>query len=116
MSALDAAVRLAEAVHEEQRLTHVIRSSECPFSHMAVFLTKWADERRESDLHNEREFAPEVEVEWAAMRKCPVCWAAYEAVQDRKVVRRRRGNARAALARIGASEIKRRAKEGARNE
>lgn len=35
------------------------------------------------------------------MRACRICAAAYQAIQDRKAVRRRRGALRAALVRIG---------------
>jgi hypothetical protein len=123
MSALDAAVRLAEAVAEVKRTTHIIAMTVCPNdqvlpgvggygepSHLRAYFECFKGQPRDywTGVPTAEAVAEAADL-FDAVRACPACSALYDAVQDRKAARRRRGNARAALARIGAAELKRRA-------
>lgn len=104
-SALATARRLAEVAVEEKRLGRIISAAsacidggwqrstdfdlgDTRVSHLSMYLGNGGAPHRER------------------MRACPTCQAAYQAIQDRKAVRRRRGALRAALVRIGKLALK----------
>lgn len=120
VSALDAAVRLAEAVADIKRTTHVISTTVCPTeigdpsgpSHLRLYFEHTKHQPRDPWTGYPTDAAQlEAERLWRAVQACPSCRGVYDAVQARKAARRRRGIARAALARIGAAEARRRASE-----
>jgi hypothetical protein len=102
-SALATAARLAEVAAEERRLSRIVQRA---------IGTCWDGGYLEADgedggghvshltMYLRNRIRPEV------LGACPKCAAAYQAIQDRKAVRRRRGALRAALVRIGKLALK----------
>lgn len=105
-SALAVACKLAEVAADEKRLGRVVAAAHmCAggadvydhefggyvrLSHLSTYLRR-SDHVLDDDRGSAR----------SRMLDCPRCAAAYQAIQDRKAVRRRRGALRAALVRIG---------------
>jgi hypothetical protein len=102
-SALATAARLAEAAAEERRLGRIVQQATG---------TCWdggyveADEDGAGGHVSHLTMYLRGSLRRPALDACPTCRAAYEAIQDRKAVRRRRGALRAALVRIGKLALK----------
>ena len=114
-AAVNGAVRLAEAVDAIKKLDRELKHFKCPeesrpgpefvdelpLAHLGRYFEA---SKRGRDYREQRQLLREVEA-------CPECARAYEAVQERKVWRRRRAARVAGLVRTGQAEIRSREEE-----
>lgn len=116
-SALKVAKELARAAAELDRLTRELNAEDCqgvpgrtmydpPASHLDEFLEWNRRALSGSEWGGDGTAREKADRAFDAMRACPTCRAKWDALQDRKALRRRRGSLRAALVRIGKLALK----------
>ena len=115
-SALNTARRLAAVVEEHKRLGRLINKAHTDCvdetagpTHLTRYLDAYRAGAQEHDFHQTQdtqgsrhaEAEASAEDEWEALKGCPACATAYQAIQERKAITRQRGALRSALVRIG---------------